>query len=174
MRAHHPGEAPERRRVKRGGAARPQNPASGASYTLTLKSRSASFRLVFVSVDDLRSPMISAHGTWYVPAGKVFGYIPGMTTLRAGTRPLYSKKACDHLMFSVISGTAEGGAEGPVTEVRVRVTLSRMASLLIEVIPMPGVVGVWDVDVGSFCVGAMARMSMLVGPPCSRHFMPPG
>ena len=34
--------------------------------------------------------MISAQLTWKSPAGKVFVYEPGMTTLLAGTLPLYS------------------------------------------------------------------------------------
>src|SRR5579863_9458447 len=59
-------------------------------HIATLKSRSASFKLVFRSVLGLRWPMINAQVTWYSPAGNFFGYVPGMTTLRAGIRPLYS------------------------------------------------------------------------------------
>ena len=47
-------------------------------------------REVFLSVDSLRFPMMSAHGTRYSPAGKVLGRVPGITTERAGTRPRYS------------------------------------------------------------------------------------
>ena len=50
---------------------------------LTACSRSASLREVFWSVDALRWPMISAHGTRYSPAGNFFSRVPGMTT-RAG------------------------------------------------------------------------------------------
>src|SRR5919197_1866386 len=56
-------------------------------YTATEKSRSAAFSDVFLSVLAERWPMISAHGTWYVPAANCFSRMPGMTTLRAGTRP---------------------------------------------------------------------------------------
>lgn len=38
------------------------------AYTATLKSLSASFSDVLRSVEALRVPMISAHGTWYSPA----------------------------------------------------------------------------------------------------------
>jgi hypothetical protein len=38
-------------------------------YTDTPKSRRASFSEVFLSVDSLRRPMISAHVTLYSPAG---------------------------------------------------------------------------------------------------------
>src|ERR1700729_2267031 len=67
---------------------RDQEPLS--FHIATLKSRSASFKLVLRSVLGLRWPMINAQVTWYSPAGNFFGYVPGITTLRAGTRPLYS------------------------------------------------------------------------------------
>jgi hypothetical protein len=38
----------------------------------------------------VRLPMMSAHGTANSPAGKRFGRAPGITTLRAGTRPRWS------------------------------------------------------------------------------------
>ena len=34
--------------------------------------------------------MISAHASWYVPAGKLRGRVPGTTTALAGTSPRYS------------------------------------------------------------------------------------
>src|SRR6185295_4711345 len=48
-------------------------------------SRSASFRLVFRSVDSLRVPTISAQEMSYEPAGYSFVRVPGMTTERGGT-----------------------------------------------------------------------------------------
>jgi hypothetical protein len=48
-------------------------------------SRSVSFRLSFRSVDSLRQPMISAHESWYVPAGNSRGRVPGTTTAPGGT-----------------------------------------------------------------------------------------
>src|SRR5690606_5437556 len=61
--------------------------AHHSAYKGTLKSRSASFRLVFLSVEALRVPMMSAQETMNSPAGNFLGRMPGMTTLRAGTRP---------------------------------------------------------------------------------------
>lgn len=43
------------------------------SYTCTSNSLSASFRDVFVSVEVVRFPMISAQGTLYSPALNFFG-----------------------------------------------------------------------------------------------------
>ena len=54
-------------------------------YAWTPKSRSASFNVVFLSVDSLRLPIIKAHATLNSPAGNFFGYVPGITTERAGT-----------------------------------------------------------------------------------------
>ena len=50
------------------------NGAEGAveesdAYTDTPKSRNASLRVVFLSVDSLRRPIINAHDTLYSPAG---------------------------------------------------------------------------------------------------------
>src|SRR6478752_1377511 len=61
------------------------------NHTLTLNSLKASFKLVFKSVLDFRLPIIKAQLTPNEPAGKSLLYVPGITTLLAGTRPLYSR-----------------------------------------------------------------------------------
>ena len=58
-----------------------------ALTTGTPKSRSAALSETLRSVLALRLPMISAHGTPNSPAGNFFARMPGITTLRAGTRP---------------------------------------------------------------------------------------
>src|SRR5690348_16983184 len=66
------------------------SPLGVGVYTLTLKSLSASFKLVLRLVLGLRCPIINAQLTPKEPAGKSLLYVPGITTLPAGTRPLYS------------------------------------------------------------------------------------
>ena len=65
------------------------------AQTGTPKSRSAWFSEVFLSVLSPRLPMISEHGVKYSPAGNLRGRIPGMTTLRAGTRPLRTRSSAE-------------------------------------------------------------------------------
>ena len=62
--------------------------AAVEGHTWTSKSRSAWLSETFLSVEALRLPTMRAQGMWKVPAGYCFGRTPGMTTERAGTRPL--------------------------------------------------------------------------------------
>ena len=59
-------------------------------YTDMLKSRSASFNEVFLSVDAFRCPIINAQGMPKLPAGNVLLVVPGITTDFGGIYPLYS------------------------------------------------------------------------------------
>ena len=56
-------------------------------YTGTSNSRRTAVRLVFLSVDSFRIPMIKAHVTPYSPDGKDFCVVPGTTTALLGTMP---------------------------------------------------------------------------------------
>jgi hypothetical protein len=56
-----------------------------AAHVAISNSRRTSFSDVLRSVDGLRSPTMSAHGTSNVPAGYSFGREPGSTTERGGT-----------------------------------------------------------------------------------------
>jgi hypothetical protein len=56
-----------------------------SSQTGTSKRRSTSLRDVLHSVLGVRSPMMRAHGTLYVPVGNTLARVPWMTTARGGT-----------------------------------------------------------------------------------------
>ena len=69
-------------------AARCTHRAGGATCTARSRSRTRAARRSATSSgrsDSLRRPMISAHASWYVPAGNSFGRVPGTTTERGGT-----------------------------------------------------------------------------------------
>ena len=82
-----PGSVKHRRGASREAPDAPADALPEGTQTETPYSRSASLSEVFWSVLALRDPMMSAHGTPYVPDGNSFWRTPGMTMLRAGTRP---------------------------------------------------------------------------------------
>ena len=99
-------------------AQRSRRPAERAQAAPLPKSRSASLRLILLSVVSLRWPMMSAQRTWYSPAGNFFGRVPGITTLRAGTRPRCSTGSAPVTsMIGVDAVSDHAGADhGPLAD----------------------------------------------------------
>src|SRR5262249_59190251 len=83
------------------------------AHTGTAKSRRAWLSEVFRSVLALRMPITSAHGTPKLPAGNCLGTLPGMTTLRAGTRPFHSSGALPVTSMMRVLAVGTGVAAPP-------------------------------------------------------------